>query len=78
MLHYTLLCFHSLSPAKMAYPSKNVEVENFQLGNGDFEEENHPDGHKSSAADRRDMARMNKPQEMKVSTSNVFLITTAY
>lgn len=51
----------------MSHPSKTAETYNFQIDNGDqFDDFDGADNRKSNAADRRDMARMGKPQEMKV------------
>jgi len=52
----------------MDHPSKTVEVNNFQLETGDPFDDADYDARKSTSADKRDMARMGKPQEMKVET----------
>lgn len=52
----------------MDHPSKTVEIDNSQIEQGDNIGQLSADERKSNAADRRDMVRMGKPQEMKVRT----------
>lgn len=54
------------SPDKMEASEKAAGIQHFQLDSGDSFEDNHY-AKKSNAADIRDMARMGKPQEMRVS-----------
>lgn len=59
----------------MNHDEKTVEVSDLPLGHGNIlESENYRDEHKSNAADRRDMLRMGKTQEM----NRIFRPVTMY
>ena len=51
----------------MDHSQKSADVQNFQIGGEDYlDEGDFHDAKKGTPTDRRDMARMNKPQEMRV------------
>ena len=51
----------------MDHSQKSAYVQNFQIGGEDYlDDGDFQDAKKGTPTDRRDMARMNKPQEMRV------------
>jgi len=53
----------------MEHSEKSAAMHDFEVGNGDYASGDVSDLKKSSAADKRDMARMNKDQELRVRDS---------